>query len=84
MHPAIFCNLASVAAILPGFGASLWALGCAECYLTSSALTGGAGHALDMGVLVLGLPPLTIFLGILLYFYRRSRAWRAQTANQLS
>ena len=66
------CNFTGVAAILPCFGKSLWALGCAECYLTSAALSGSAGHSLDIGVLVLGLPPLAMFLGILYYLRRRS------------
>ena len=65
------CNFTGVAAILPCFGKSLWALGCAECYLTSAALSGSAGHSLDIGILALGLPPLAMFLAIL--FYLRSR-----------
>ncbi len=69
------------AALLPGFGKSMWALACSQCYLTSSVLTGSAGHALDKGVLVLGLPPLTMFLGILFYLHRRSRAWHVEPAG---
>jgi len=74
-------NFAGVAAILPGFGKSMWVLACAECYETSSALTGSAGHALDKAVLVLGIPPLTMFLGILFYLHRRGRAWGAVSAS---
>ena len=73
-------SIAGVAAFLPGFGKSMWAMACAECYLTSSVLTGSAGHALDKAILVLGLPPLTMFLGILFYLYRRSHTWNTKTA----
>ena len=73
-------SIAGVAAFLPGLGKSVWAMACAECYLTSSVLTGNAGHALDKAVLVLGLPPLTMFLSILFYLHRRSRSWRTGTA----
>jgi len=76
-------NSAGIAAFSLGFGKSTWALACAECYLTSSALTGSAGHALDKALLVLGIPPLMMFLGILFYFHRRSRTWRAEPAGRL-
>ena len=82
MKPGKSCNFAGVAAILPCFGKSLWALGCAECYLTSAALSGSAGHSLDMGVLVLGLPPLAMFLGILYYLRRRSPLRNAKPAEE--
>lgn len=77
-------NLASVAAIIPGLGKSLWALGCAECYMTSAALTGTAGHALNVAILVLGLPPLAMFLGILYYLWRSGCTRGAKPAEQLS
>jgi hypothetical protein len=83
MFLAELSNLAGSATALSGLGKSMWALGCAECYTTSSALSGGAAHALDKAILVLGIPPLLMFLSILLYLYRRGRAWRTKPARHI-
>jgi hypothetical protein len=74
-------SLAGVAAAFPGLSKSLWAVACAECYATSSALGGTAANALDKAVLVLGLPPLAMFLSILFYFRRRNRAWNERSSS---
>jgi hypothetical protein len=76
-------SLAGVASAFPGLGKSLWGVACAECYITSSTLGGTAAHALDKAVLVLGLPPLAMFLSIFFYFRRRSRAWNGRSSSPM-
>jgi hypothetical protein len=43
-------------------------------YVSAPMLSPSAAHSLDKAILVLGIPPLTIFIGIFVYFYRRQRA----------
>lgn len=40
-------------------------------YVSAPILSPSAAHSLDKAILVLGIPPLMMFLGIFLYFYRR-------------
>ncbi len=64
-------RLASVGATVLIFQTLAWAQ---HGYVSAPMLSHSAAHSLDMAILVLGIPPLTIFIGIFLYFYRRRKA----------
>lgn len=57
-----------------GFAPGAFAQGCALCYTTASAAGAAAQHSLRVGILVLLLPALTMFLGVLFLLYRRASA----------
>jgi hypothetical protein len=57
------------------------AQGCVMCQTTATAAGKQGARALDKAILVLMLPPLTIFLLILGFAWRRSRA--TSRANEL-
>lgn len=42
-------------------------------YMSAPILSPSAAHSLDKAILVIGIPPLMIFLGIFFYFYRRRK-----------
>jgi hypothetical protein len=61
---AIFAILGSV----PG----AYAQSCALCYTTASAAGAAAQRSLDLGILALLAPALTLFLGVMFLLYRRA------------
>jgi hypothetical protein len=70
---ALFCGCVALAFILAPHAA---AQGCAMCYQNASA-TGEQGRdALRHGILVLLLPTLSLFVGILALIYRRRNVAR--------
>ena len=48
--------------------------GCAQCYIEASASNGHAQKSLDVGILVLLLPSLVMFLGVIILLIRRAHA----------
>ena len=85
-----FATIVLCWAVLAGFlgvavpGAA--AQSCAMCYQNAAA-TGAAGRvALQRGILILALPAIGLFIGILLLLYRRrnlgDRAWLAQDCSE--
>jgi len=66
---AVLLGLASF-----GFAPGALAQGCALCYTQASAAGRAAQHSLRVGILVLLLPALMLFLGVLLLLYRRATA----------
>jgi hypothetical protein len=83
-------GLSSVASLLP-LGKGAWERVCATCFLlvwphiskrswdaSFGGLTQRSAHALDMAILVVGLPPAFFFIGLFLYIRRRSSAWRSE------
>jgi len=49
-----------------------FAQGCALCYTTASASGAAAERSLDLGILALLAPALTLFLGVMFLLYRRA------------
>ncbi|MFB3921330.1 MAG: hypothetical protein ACE145_06380 [Terriglobia bacterium] len=60
-----------IVAIGLGLPTSLSAQGCAMCYTSAAAAKKAGLQALREGILVLGIPPLVMFIGIFLYVFRR-------------
>ena len=52
---------------------SAFAQGCAMCYTSAAAASAAAIRSLNIGILVLLLPPLAMFIGILTYALRRAQ-----------
>ena len=51
-----------------------FAQGCAMCYTSAAAAGKGAARALDLGILVLLVPTLLMFVGVLVFAIRRANA----------
>jgi hypothetical protein len=64
-RPAVF------AAAALSFEGVAWAQ---HGYMSARMLNPSQAHSLDKAILVIGIPPLMMFLGIFFYFYRRRRA----------
>jgi hypothetical protein len=47
--------------------------GCAQCYIEASASGAHAQKSLDIGILVLLLPSLVMFAGVIVLLIRRTR-----------
>src|ERR1700689_2548428 len=54
--------------------------GCAQCYIEASASGSHAQKSLDIGILVLLLPSLIMFIGVIVLLIRRTRAAAAAYA----
>jgi ABC-type sulfate transport system permease subunit len=64
---------------LPGllaFARSAFAQGCVLCYTSAASQRPRAIHALNLGIVILLIPPVLIFLGVFAFFYWRRNAWR--------
>jgi len=48
--------------------------GCAQCYIEASASGSHAQKSLDIGILVLLLPSLLLFIGVIVLLIRRTHA----------
>lgn len=59
------------AAIWLAHPAPLAAQGCAMCYTSAAAAKKAGLQALQNGILILGIPPLVMFIGIFWYVFRR-------------
>jgi hypothetical protein len=70
---AWFCSCVALAFILAPHAA---AQGCAMCYQNASATGPQGREALRHGILVLLLPTLSLFVGILALIYRRRNVAR--------
>jgi hypothetical protein len=51
---------------------------CVMCGRTAAAQNAARAHFLNVGIIVLLIPPVLIFIGILLYAWRRSKAATAR------
>lgn len=51
-----------------------FAQGCALCYSSASALGQNAQRSLDIGILTLVVPALTLFVAVVFLLYRRATA----------
>jgi len=71
-------RLAQLGLLAASFAAApaAFAQGCAMCYTTAAAQSPKAQAALNHGILVLLIPPLSMFIGILVFLYRRRNATR--------
>jgi ABC-type sulfate transport system permease subunit len=66
---------------LPGllvFARSAFAQGCVLCYTSAASQRPRAIHALNLGIIILLIPPVLIFCGVFAFFYWRRNAWRGQ------
>ena len=71
--------LAALAAGLVAFAPSALAQGCVMCYTSASAAGHRGERALDTAIIVLLVPPLLLFIGILLFAFHRSRTQSARS-----
>ena len=55
-----------------GSARGAYAQGCALCYATASAAGAAAQRSLDLGILALLAPALTLFLCVMYLLYRRA------------
>jgi hypothetical protein len=53
---------------------SAWGQGCAMCYTAASAAGKAAARALDSGILILLIPTLVMFVGVLVFAVRRANS----------
>ena len=66
----VLLGAVAVLTLAPG----AWAQGCALCY-TSAAAAGAAGiHSLRVGILILLIPTLLLFVGVLVLLVYRTHA----------
>jgi hypothetical protein len=70
--------LAILATTLVAFAPAALAQGCVMCYTSASAVGHRGERALDTAILVLLIPPLLLFISILVFAFRRSRAQSAR------
>ena len=54
---------------------------CVMCYRTAAAQNAARAHLLNMGIVLLGLPPFGILGGFILLAWRRNRAYAAPEAQ---
>jgi heme/copper-type cytochrome/quinol oxidase subunit 2 len=64
-------SLLAVFALL-GTARGAFAQGCVLCYTTGSAAGPAAQRSLDLGILTLLAPALTLFLAVMFLLYRRA------------
>jgi hypothetical protein len=64
-----------LAAMAPS-GSSLWAQ-CVMCYRTAAAQNSARAHLLNVGIVLLGLPPFCILAGFLVLAWRRDEEFTA-------
>ena len=50
---------------------------CVMCFRTAAAQNHARAHVLDIGVLLLGIPPFLILAGYCVMFYRKNHVTRA-------
>jgi hypothetical protein len=70
-------RLAAIGALLAGLVAAApaaFAQGCVMCYTSASAAGKKGERALDQAIVALLFPVLSLFVGILVFAWRRSRA----------
>ena len=65
--------LLAIAATLVALAPSAFAQGCVMCYTSASAANKQGERALDRAIIVLLLPPLAMFLGIIRLANRRKQ-----------
>ena len=63
------CALCASAVASRGF-----AQGCAMCYTTAAAAGAAAARSLDLGILILLVPALTVFVSVVVLLIRRAHA----------
>jgi hypothetical protein len=61
--------------------ANSWAQ-CVMCYRTAAAQNAARAHLLNMGIVLLGLPPFCILGGFLILAWRRNQAYAATPETQ--
>ena len=66
-RPALAMPLAMLLATVNGWGQ------CVMCFRTAAAQNAARAHLLNMGIVLLGLPPFVILAGFLCLAWRRSR-----------
>ena len=77
-------QIATAFLVFLALGQSAWAQGCILCYDNASALNKKGIHALDKAILVIGIPPVLLFIAIFVYIYRRRHAWRGASADDFA
>jgi cbb3-type cytochrome oxidase subunit 3 len=78
-----FLVLIALAAAILSFAPAALAQGCVMCYTSASAAGQRGERALDAAILVLLVPVLLLFIGILVFAFRRSRAQSARKRQTL-
>ena len=63
-------------------GGPVWGQ-CVMCFRTAAAQNAARAHVLNMGVVLLGLPPFAILAGFLLLAWHRNQAFDAGGAGTL-
>ena len=71
--------LVALASALFASAPSALAQGCVMCYTSASAAGHRGERALDTAILVLLVPPLLLFISILLFAFHRSRTQSARS-----
>jgi len=63
---------AAILAVATAPSGSLWAQ-CVMCFRTAAAQNSARAHLLNMGIVLLGLPPFCILAGFLVLAWRRNQ-----------
>jgi|CZKC01.1.fsa_nt_gi F0F1-type ATP synthase membrane subunit c/vacuolar-type H+-ATPase subunit K len=66
----LVCGIAAGLSLAP----AAFSQGCAQCYIEASASGSHAQRSLDIGILVLLLPSLLMFIGVIVLLIRRAHA----------
>jgi hypothetical protein len=75
-------TFAGLAATIAAFAPSALAQGCVMCYTSASAAGRRGERALDAAILVLLVPVLLLFLGILIFAFRRASSATLATQRE--
>ena len=76
-------SLAALLGAIVAFAPAALAQGCVMCYTSASAAGRRGERALDAAILVLLIPVLLLFVGILIFAFRRGRASSARARATL-
>jgi len=56
---------------------------CVMCFRTAAAQNNARAHVLDIGVLLLGIPPFLILAGYCVLFYKKNLVTRAASEDEV-
>jgi len=71
-----------LAALLPILASSAYAQ-CVMCFRTAAAQNAARAHVMNLGILIMGIPPILILAGFLLLCYKRRKTYADAEPVQL-
>jgi hypothetical protein len=71
------------AALVPLLASSAFSQ-CVMCFRTAAAQNAARSHVMNMGILIMGIPPVLILVGFLVLCYYRSKTYADGESVQLA